>query len=50
MIPKMYLSTRSAQGAVGGDGDRVQVALVADVVGLQLAVGQVPHLAARAPR
>ena len=38
------LATGSAEGTVGGHGDRVQVAGVADVVGLQLAVGQVPHL------
>ena len=33
-----------AKRAVRGEGDRVEVAGVADVVGLQLAVGQVPHL------
>ena len=33
-----------AEGAVRAHGDGVQVARVADVVGLQLAVGQVPHL------
>ena len=38
------LAAGSAEGTVGGHGDRVQVAGVADVVGLQLAVGQVPHL------
>merc|ERR550517_1168405 len=38
------LASGSAEGAVGRHGDGVQVAGVADVVGLQLAVGQVPHL------
>ena len=38
------LATGSAKGAVGRHGDRVQVARVADVVRLQLAVGQVPNL------
>ena len=38
------LAAGSAEGTVGGHGDSVQVASVADVVGLQLAVGQVPHL------
>ena len=38
------LAAGSAEGTVGGHGDCVQVAGVADVVGLQLAVGQVPHL------
>lgn len=38
------LATGSAQGAVGGDGHRVQVASVTDVVRLQFAVGQIPHL------
>lgn len=44
-----YLSTRSTQGAVGGNGHCVQVADMANVVGLQLAVSQVPNLATRAP-
>ena len=39
-----YLSTRSAEGAIGRDSHCVQVASVANVVSLQLAVGQVPHL------
>jgi len=46
-IPKHslgVLSTGGAEGAVGGHGDGVKVASVADVVGLQLAVGKVPHL------
>merc|ERR1712126_309510 len=38
------LATAGAQRAVGGHGDGVQVSSVADVVGLQLAVSQVPHL------
>ena len=38
------LASGSAEGTVGRHGDGVQVAGVADVVGLQLAVGQVPHL------
>ena len=38
------LAAAGAQGAVGGEGDGVEVAGVADVVGLQLAVGQVPNL------
>lgn len=39
-----HLAARGAQGAVGGDGDGVDVALVAHQVVAQLAVGQVPHL------
>lgn len=39
-----HLAARGAQGAVWGDGDGVDVALVADQVVPQLAVGQVPHL------
>ena len=38
------LSAGGAEGSVGGHGDGVEVPGVADVVGLQLAVGQVPHL------
>lgn len=38
----VVLAAGRAQRAVGGDGDRVQVALVSVVGGLQLAVGQVP--------
>jgi len=38
------LATGSAEGTVGRDGDRVQVTGVADVVRLQLAVGQIPNL------
>ena len=38
------LAAGGAEGAVGGHGDGVQVAGVTDVVGLQLAVGQVPDL------
>ena len=38
------LAAGSAEGTVRGHGDGVQVASVADVVSLQLAVGQVPHL------
>ena len=46
-IPKhslAVLAAAGAQGAVGGEGDGVKISGVADVVGLQLAVGQVPHL------
>lgn len=39
-----YLSTRSTKGPIRGDGDRVQEASVTNVVSLQLAVGQIPHL------
>jgi len=38
------LATGGAEGTVGRHGDGVQVAGVTDVVGLQLAVGQVPDL------
>ena len=38
------LAAGGAEGPVGRHGDRVEVPGVADVVGLQLAVGQVPHL------
>jgi hypothetical protein len=38
------LATGGAQGAVRGDGDGVDVAGVADVVGLQLAGGELPNL------
>ena len=38
------LAAGGAEGAVGGHGDGVQVATVSDVVGLELAVGQVPYL------
>ena len=37
-------ATGSAQGTVGGDGDGVEVSSVANVVGLQATVGQVPDL------
>jgi len=46
-VPKHGLSvlaTGCTEGTVGGHGDGVQVASVANVVGLQLAVSQVPHL------
>lgn len=43
------LATRGAQRAVWRNGDRVQVAVVAVVVGLELAVGQVPHLDGTVP-
>lgn len=39
-----YLSTRGTEGAIRGHGDCVEVARVAIVVGLELAVGQTPHL------
>ena len=38
------LAARGAEGAVGGDGHRVDVAGVADVVGLDAARGQFPDL------
>ena len=38
------LAAGGAEGAVGGHGDGVQVAAVADVVGLQTAVSQIPDL------
>ena len=38
------LAAGSAEGAVGRHGDGVKVAGVTDMVGLQLAVGQVPDL------
>lgn len=41
------LATGGAQGSIGGDGDGVDVASVADVVGLQLAGGELPDLCAR---
>jgi len=42
-----YLATRGTEGAIGGDGHRVQVARVPDVVSLQFAVGQIPNLERR---
>lgn len=38
------LATGGAQGTIGGDGNGVDVAGVADVVGLQLAGGELPDL------
>jgi hypothetical protein len=38
------LATGSAERSVGGDGDGVDVAGVADVVGLELAGGEFPNL------
>ena len=38
------LAAGSAEGTIRGHGDGVQVASVTNVVGLQLAVGQVPDL------
>ena len=38
------LATAGAERAVRGESDGVDVSSVTDVVGLQLAVGQVPHL------
>ena len=43
------LATRGAERAVGGDGDGVDVASVADVVGLELAAGEFPNLGMSAP-
>lgn len=40
------LATGGAQGSIGGDGDGVDVAGVADVVGLQLAGRELPNLCA----
>ena len=37
-------AARGAEGAVGGDGDGVDVAGVADVVGLDAAGGEFPDL------
>ena len=37
-------SARSAEGAVGGDGDGVDVAGMADMVGLNAAGGEFPNL------
>ena len=42
-----YPSTRCTQGAIRRDGHRVQEAGVTNVVCLQLAVSQVPHLGAK---
>ena len=39
-----YLATRGTEGAIGGDGDCVDVAGVAHQIAPELAVGQVPHL------
>lgn len=38
------LATGSAEGSIGRDGDGVDVAGVADVVGLELAAGELPNL------
>lgn len=38
------LSSRCTEGAIGGHRDGVQESRVTDVIGLQLAVGQIPHL------
>jgi len=43
------LATRSAERTVWRNGDRVEVAVVAVVVGLELAVGQVPDLHGAVP-
>lgn len=45
-----YPSTRGTQRAIRRDSDCVQEATVTNVVGLQLAVGQVPHLRAKEER
>lgn len=39
-----YPSTRGTQGAIRRDSHCVQETTVANVVGLQLAISQVPHL------
>lgn len=41
---RAVLATGGAERAIGGDGDGVDVAGVADVVGLQLAGGELPNL------
>lgn len=41
---RSYLSSGGTERAVRRHGDGVQVARVADVVRLQLAVGEIPHL------
>lgn len=41
---KSYLSSRCAERAVRRHSHGVQVARVTDVIGLQLAVGEIPHL------
>ena len=41
---RAVLAARGAEGAVRGDGHGVEVAGVAVVVSLELAVGQTPHL------
>lgn len=38
------LTTGGAEGAIGGDGDGVDVTGVTDVVGLELAGGELPNL------
>ena len=43
-------AARCAQGTVGRHGDGVQVSGVTDVVGLKLAVGQVPDLTKNSKR
>ena len=46
-VPELGLAvsaTGGAEGTVGGDVDGVEVAGVASVVSLQLAVGEVPDL------
>lgn len=39
-----YLASRSTQGPIWGNSHSIQIAGMADMVGLQLAVGQIPHL------
>ena len=46
---RAVLSARGAEGAIGGDGDDIQIPGVADQVLLELAVGKVPNLDALVP-
>lgn len=39
-----HLASRSTEGSIWRDGHSVQVACVADVIGLQLTICQVPYL------
>lgn len=39
-----YPSTRGTQGAIRRNGHCVQVTIVTNVVGLQLAISKIPHL------
>jgi hypothetical protein len=43
-VSQPVLATRGTQRSIGRDGDRVDVAGVADVISLQLAAGELPDL------